>query len=205
VHYLVPAGGLDQVGNWLVARKTFLLPVKALSRIFRAKFRQALRKSPCFKEIPATVWKQDWVIHCQAVGNGLSALKYLAPYIFRVAISNNRILALADGKVTFRYKDTETGKTSRCPLSAEEFIRRFLQHVLPKGFVKIRYYGFFSPSHRARLACLREQLGRSQPDEPALDGEPQARDQPADCVRCPLCGQVMHKQKIMPAYERKPP
>ena len=66
-------------GNWLPVRKTFLLPVKALSKIFRAKFRHALRKWSCFKDIPSAVWNQDWVVHCQAVGNGLSALKYLAP------------------------------------------------------------------------------------------------------------------------------
>jgi hypothetical protein len=205
VHYLVPAGGVDMDGNWLPARKTFLLPVKALSKIFRAKFRHALRKWSCFKDIPSAVWKQDWVIHCQAVGNGLSALKYLAPYIFRVAISNNRIVKITNQQVTFHYKATNSGKIKTCTLSVQEFIRRFLQHVLPKGYVKVRYYGFFSPSHRARLAYLHEQLGRSQPDEPALEKESQASDQQADSVLCPTCGQVMQKQKIIPTYERKPP
>ena len=80
----------------------------------------------------------------QPVGNGLTALRYLAPYIFRVAISNNRIIKLADGKVMFRYRASDTGKLRTCTLPAEEFIRRFLQHVLPKGFVKMRYYGFLS-------------------------------------------------------------
>jgi hypothetical protein len=205
VHYLVPAGGLDKGGIWLPARKTFLLPVKALSKIFRAKFRHALRKSPCFKDIPSGIWKQDWVIHCQAVGNGLSALKYLAPYIFRVAISNNSIVKITDQQVTFRYKATDTGKIKTCALSVEEFIRRFLQHVLPRGFVKVRYYGFFSPGLRARLACLHEQLGRPQPDEPSDAGEQQVSLQQIDSVLCPTCGQAMNKQKIMPAYERMPP
>jgi hypothetical protein len=158
VHYLVPAGGVDKDGNWLPARNAFFVPVKALSRIFRAKFRDVLRKSDCFGEIPTNIWKRDWVVHCQAVGNGLSALKYLTPYIFRVAISNNRIVRLANGEVTFLFKSNDTGKTKACTLSAEEFIRRFLQHVLPKGFVKVRYYGFFSPGLRTRLVCLREQL-----------------------------------------------
>jgi hypothetical protein len=76
-------------------------------------------------------------VHCQPVGNGLTALKYLAPYIFRVPISNRRILKLTDGKVTFRYRASDTGKLRICTLPAEEFIRRFLQHVLPKGFVKM--------------------------------------------------------------------
>jgi hypothetical protein len=110
-----------------------------------------------------------------------------------------------DEQVTFRYQATDTGKIKTCTLSAEEFIRRFLQHVLPKGYVKVRYYGFFSPSHRARLACLREQLGRSQADETALDKESQTSDPQADSVRCPTCGQAMYKQKIIPPNERKPP
>jgi hypothetical protein len=87
-------------------------------------------------------------------------LKYLTPYIFRVAISNNRIVKITNQQVAFRYKPTDTGKIKTCTLSVEEFIRRFLQHVLPRGFVKVRYYGFFSPGLRARLACLHEQLGR---------------------------------------------
>jgi hypothetical protein len=86
-------------------------------------------------------------------------LKYLPPHIFRVAISNNRILRLANGKVTFRYQDSETGKTRICTLAAQEFILRFLQHVLPKGFVKVCYYGFLSSGSRQRLAGLRQQLG----------------------------------------------
>ncbi|MCJ7622167.1 MAG: transposase [Anaerolineaceae bacterium] len=87
----------------------------------------------------------------------------------------------------------------------EEFIRRFLQHALPKGFVKVRYYGFFSPGLRARLACLREQLGRQQPNETSIGRESQASDQQTDSVLCPTCGQVMHKQKSIPPNERKPP
>ena len=80
----------------------FLLPVKALSRIFRTKFRDALRHTPACAEVPSTVWQQEWVVHCQPVGNGLNALKYLAPYIFRVAISNRRILNVEDGRVPIR-------------------------------------------------------------------------------------------------------
>jgi hypothetical protein len=125
-----------------------LLPVKALSRIVRAKFRDALRQTPLFALVPASVWRQTWVVHCLPVGNGFTALRYLAPYIFRVAISNNRIMKVAEGKVTFRYRTTDTGKLKTCTLPAEEFIRRFLQHVLPKGFVKVRYYGFLSSGCR---------------------------------------------------------
>ena len=130
-----------------------------MSILFRAKFRDALKKTALFDLIPPETWRQDWVVHCQPVGNGLATLKYLAPYIFRVAISHKRILKLADGKVTFRYTESSTGQTRICTLAAEEFIRRFLQHVLPKGFVKVRYYGFFSPGLRHRLRLARQLLG----------------------------------------------
>jgi hypothetical protein len=206
VHYLVPAGGMSEDGNWLPVRKTFLLPVKALSRIFRAKFRHALQKSSCYEKIPAQVWQQPWVVHCKAVGDGASALKYLAPYIFRVAISNKRIVKMSNTHVVFRYLSTKTGKTKVCTVSAEEFIRRFLQHVLPKGFVKIRYYGFFSPNLRSRLADLREQLYHLHSDEQVtIDRNSQADHCPTDEMLCPACGQIMKKQKLIPAYVRKPP
>ncbi len=113
----VLAAGVDETGNWLPARNAFLLPVKALAKIFRAKFRQALRKSACYDEIPAKVWRQPWVVHCKAVGDGASALKYLAPYIFRVAISNKRIVKMTNSHVSFRYRSTKTGKTKTCTLS----------------------------------------------------------------------------------------
>ena len=156
VHYLVPAGGLAADGaQWLAAKRNFLIPVKALSPIFRAKFRDTLKREDLFDQIPAETWCADWVVHCQPVGNGLPALNYLAPYIFRVAISNNRIIQVADGRVTFRYQTSDTGQWRTCTLTAEEFLRRFLQHVLPKGFVKVRYYGLFC---RCFLAHFRSPL-----------------------------------------------
>lgn len=216
VHYLVPAGGLAPDGQtWLPARKNFLLPVKALSRIFRAKFRDALRETACFADVPAAVWEQEWVVHCQPVGDGVSALKYLAPYIFRVAISNHRILKLDDRKVTFRYRTSDTGKLRTCTLPAEEFIRRFLQHVLPKGFVKVRYYGFLSSGCRQRLAALRQQLGSPPADQsPVLEGtdtDPQTAHHPRDdppsnpVVYCPSCGRAMQRRPILRPQGRCPP
>jgi hypothetical protein len=201
VHYLVPAGGLAADGQtWLPASKNFFLPVRALSRIFRAKFRDGLRSSDCFAQIPDAVWQQDWVVHCQPVGSGLTALKYLAPYIFRVAISNNRILKLADGMVSFRYRATDTGKLTICTLSAPEFIRRFLQHVLPKGFVKVRYYGFLAPGCRQRLALLRQLLG-CFPCAPASDSDDTVACSDAATSNhvplCPSCGHPMRRCSII--------
>ena len=215
VHYLVPAGGVASDGEtWLPARgANFLLPVKALSRIFRARFRDALRDTPHFAHLPAGVWQQEWVVHCQPVGNGLNALKYLAPYIFRVAISNRRILKVEDGRVTFRYRASDTGTLRTCTLPAEEFIRRFLQHVLPKGFVKVRYYGFFSPGLRQRLAAIRRQLDAAAPtpdaSHPASSAEaagaPPALTSPQSFVRCPACGQAMCPRPLAHPERGQPP
>jgi hypothetical protein len=216
VHYLVPAGGLSSDGQtWLPSRKNFLLPVKALSSIFRAKFRDALRQTDLFAHVPPAVWQQDWVVHCQPVGNGLYALKYLAPYIFRVAISNSRILKLANGKVTFRYRTSDTGTLRTCTLHAEEFIRRFLQHVLPKGFVKVRYFGFFSPGCRQRLAALRRQLAPSpadpRPSSETFDSNTLSptispNDSPAThTVRCPSCNRPMQRRSLIRPLPRCPP
>src|SRR5574339_807472 len=154
IHYLVAGGGWQETEHrWLPARSHFLLPVRAISRVFRSKLQQALRDTDCYAPIPAKVWQQEWVVHCESVGSGLNALKYLAPYIFRVALSNNRLLKLENDRVTFRYRATETGTEKRCTLGALDFIHRFLQHVLPKSFVKVRYYGFFAPTLRARLCA----------------------------------------------------
>jgi predicted RNA-binding Zn-ribbon protein involved in translation (DUF1610 family) len=203
IHYLVPAGGLAANGHtWLLARRNFFLPVKALSRIFRAKFRDALRKTDCFDDVPADVWKKEWVVHSQPVGTGLGTLKYLAPYIFRVAISNNRILKLANGKVTFRYRATDTGKLRTSTLPAFEFIRRFLQHVLPRGFVKVRYYGFLAPGCRKQLATLRQQLSYLSPDPSSAlsSGDTVASSEAATSnyiPLCPSCGRPMHRRSTI--------
>ena len=216
IHYLVPAGGLaDDAETWLTARQNFLLPVRALSKIFRGKLHQALRQTNCYERIPAKVWQQKWVVHCEPVGSGLGALKYLAPYIFRVAISNNRILKLENDRVTFRYRDTQTQAERFCTLGAEDFIHRFLQHVLPKGFVKVRYYGIFSPGWRKPLAALRRNLNQtaeiilSQPND--LVGNSQAaspQTEPASTahiLQCPICGRPMQPSSFIPPSGLSPP
>ncbi len=104
VHYIVTGGGLTDDRRWCAARKDFLVPVKALSPIFRAKFRDQLKKTNLFAAAAARVWRKDWVVHSQPVGSGTQAFQYLAPYIFRVAISNNRLEKLHHGHVTFSYK-----------------------------------------------------------------------------------------------------
>ncbi len=124
------------------------------------------------------MWREEWVVDCQPVGNGETALKYLAPYVFRVAISNNRIEKLENDAVTYRYKESASGQMRRCTLPVEEFMRRFLQHVLPRGFVKVRYYGFFAPGNRHRLAQVRSLLGQ-RPKPPTAHESARTPHQPS--------------------------
>jgi hypothetical protein len=162
VHYIVTGGGLTDDGRWRSSRKDFLVPVKALSVIFRAKFRDALKKTELFALVAAGVWRKDWVVHSEPVGSAAQAFQYLAPYIFRVAISNNRIRKLENGQVTFAYKESATDQLRHCTLDAQEFIRRFLQHVLPPRFIKVRYYALLSPAQRHRLLKARQLLSATK-------------------------------------------
>jgi hypothetical protein len=211
VHFLAPGGGLSADGQqWLASRPTFLVHVRPLAKLFRAKFRAALLKTELFHQVPAEVWATDWVVHCQAVGDGQAALKYLAPYIFQVAMSNKRIVKVVEGQVTFRYRPSGSKKSKLCTLPAEEFIRRFLQHVLPKGLVKVRYYGLFSPGQRHRLNQARSLLESQRPAEAqaGLEAIPaQPADQPAQAptLLCPKCGQPLHwQQKLKPVWSQPP-
>jgi len=165
IHYIVTGGGLSEEKNkWNKSRSNFLLPVKALSVIFRAKFRDELKKGnpALFNSITSKIWRKDWVVNSIAVGRGKKALKYLAQYVFRIAISNSRIIKLENGKITFEYKESQTNQWKIMTLEVEEFIRRFLQHVLPGGFVKVRYYGLFAVANRALLSKAREMLGYNE-------------------------------------------
>jgi hypothetical protein len=184
IHYLVTGGGLTDDGHWRTARKDFLVPVKALSPIFRAKFRDDLKKSELFPLVSPHVWRKDWVVHSEPVGSGEHACKYLAPYIFRVALSNNRLRQLHEGQVTFAYKESATDQIKRCTLTAQEFIRRFLQHVLPPRFIKVRYYGLLSPANRQRLQKARQLLlATTHKLKPAVPKPIQPRP-PLSCPHC---------------------
>ncbi len=185
VHFIVTGGGLGQEQRWLAARKDFLVPVKALSPIFRAKFLEQLCQCDLFQQVPQQVWQQAWVVHSQPIGSGLAAFKYLAPYIFRVAISNQRIIKLNEGRVTFKYKDSATKQIKFATVTAEEFMRRFLQHVLPNRFVKVRYYGLLAPACRQLLQQVRQRLSASTGKlKPAL----LKTTTPPTQLSCPDCG-----------------
>lgn len=142
------------------------------------------------------------MVHIEPVGNGKAALKYLAPYIFRVAISNNNILDLKEGKVTFRYKDSETKLWRVRIIPAEEFIHRFLQHVLPYKFIKVRYYGFLSANKRKQLENVKELSGQKYIPIKANTIKPDNNKN--QTLRCPKCGNLLTWVKQLPR-KRGPP
>lgn len=198
VHIVIPGGGLDEPRTrWVAARGDFLVHVRALSRLFRGKLRARLEAFGLLDEVPGEVWKQEWVVHCEGVGDGRAAMKYLGAYVFRVAISESRVEAYDGRQVTFRYQKVGSSKWRRCTVSALEFIRRFLQHVLPKGFVKIRHCGFLSSNFAVPLQRIRElicMLYETLRDQlPAL---PPAK--PWRPLRCPKCRAIMRWVRFHP-------
>jgi hypothetical protein len=165
VHMLVSGGGaeLDGAGQlvWREARQGFFVHAKLIARLVRGKLRAALAKGhpALLAQIPREVWKRDWVADCRLWGQGEHAvLDYLARYVFRVAVTNRRIVAMDAQSVSFRWKDRDAGCWRTCRVAGPEFIRRFLQHVLPQGFHKVRYYGLWNPGKRALAAQARAGL-----------------------------------------------
>jgi hypothetical protein len=197
-HFLVTAGGLTADGQaWRhSARRDFLVPCRALSVIFRAKVRDALRQAKLLDQLPGKIWRRKWVVHCQHAGNGDKVLQYVARYVHRIAITNSRLESFDAGQLTFRYRDSCSGQLKRCTLSAEQFIARFLQHVLPSRFTKVRYYGLFSPRCSNALEQARSLLRQSaqtldasgsvQDTPGAIDSTSPDTDTPHDHL-CPVC------------------
>jgi hypothetical protein len=184
----------------------FLVHVKALAKLFRGKVRAALQQLGWARELPAAMWSTTWVVDCRGVGSGEAALTYLAPYVFRVALSNNRIVSLVNDQVTFRYRVAETKKTKTGTLPAETFIARFLQHVVPKGFVKVRSYGLFRSGNRPLLAQVRAMLvvpaiSASGAVVEAIGGEPSV----PLVMCCPVWGAQMELMETLPPASRSPP
>lgn len=222
VHILAPGVGVSPDGDgWASSPyKDFLVPVRALSIIFRAKTAAALNKAGLLDQTPRGIWKKPWVVHCKAVGDGKPALIYLASYIRRTAISNSRIKSVDNGKVVLTCRESDSdhdpqagpAKHVELTLDADEFIRRFLQHTLPHSFVKVRYYGFLSPTWRKKFAELRPLLGeepmrRSDPDKAdSATGTISERDAlEPPIVRCPYCGYPLKLRETIARKKRGPP
>ena len=208
VHCVVPAGGfsLDRE-HWVHPKYAFFLLVKMLSRVFRGKFLAGLRRAyqrkklTCsgFRSLAHTLFRQDWVVYAKAAFGGPEAvLRYLGRYTHRVAISNHRLVAFDGERVTFRWKDYAHGNQQRLmTLLATEFLRRYLQHVLPRGFVRIRHYGYLAN------ACRDDALTRGRK---LIGFTPKPRE--ADSVsaidapwKCPTCGGAMQLGPILTAAE----
>jgi hypothetical protein len=205
VHMLVTAGGLAADGSsWIDSKPGFLVPVRALSVIFRAKFCTGLKKAGLLGEVDPSLWKKKWVVHCQHAGHGEKVLDYLGRYVFRIAISNSRLEAFDNGVVRFRYRDNRTHQMRRVTLPAEDFIGRFLQHVLPRGCVKVRYYGIWSLSRRKQLTQARSLFLLRLPHGNSSTPEPTSRDRAA--VRCPFCHQgILIPLEPLPAQRGRSP
>jgi hypothetical protein len=168
-----------------------LAPVKALSVIYRAKMRDAFQKAGLEETIPPEVWESDWVVHSRAVGDGRNCLRYLARYVFRVAISNRRLVSCDEGRVVFLYRKLGSRRWRRMTVDAMEFIRRFLQHVLPSGFLRVRHYGFLHPQGTPTAdetgQLIEEYYSGLVERLPAEPTTPLERP----VVLCPECGQPM--------------
>ena len=211
IHYVIAGGSLDSGNRWLCSSEKFLVPVAALSPIFRAKFRDGLKKLGLCDSVDPRVWKKAWVVHSKPVGAAEGALRYLAPYVYRVALSNNRIEHVGQNTVSFRYKESDTGSRRRMILSPMDFIHRFLQHVLPDGFHKVRYYGLLSPKNRKTLKLLQNVLAANTTlgailkcKEPEQSSQPGSHDR-ADPLLCPHCGGTFKWLKALNPTNRGPP
>lgn len=185
VHYIVPGGGLRaDHKKWRHCREPkWFLPVEALSAAFRQGFEAALRAAApaLHAQVPDSVWRGVWVVHSQAAGSGEAVVKYLARYVFRTAISDERIVEADDKTVTFSYVDRESNQRRLCQVDSNEFMRRYLLHVPPPGQHRVRYFGWMHPAAKNRRLKVETLLAvvivvRAKQDEP-----------PPWHLRCPHC------------------
>lgn len=180
IHYLIPGGGLSPDGRrWVPTRKNYFLNHVALGDHFRTVFKERLlRDHPgLFAQVPATVWKRHWNVGCQAAGSGENALRYLARYVFKTATSNRPVPLDPDGRVQWHYRASKTGRDTAITLEPLEWMRRFLQHILPRGFARVRTFGWLHPAAKVRGNRVRALLRTPPLLRPA---EQQAWQSPAD-------------------------
>ena len=187
VHCVVPGGGLspDRLRWVSPKREGYFLPQSVLALRFRTRLRQALQQQhpQLYLQIPRAAWTLDWVADVQPVGTGEPALKYLAAYVYRTAFSAERIRADTDQGITFSYKDGQDGSTRTLCLPPEQFLHRFLQHVLPRGLQRVRYFGFLSAAAKTQWQRVRALLDWHPP---ALPPPP-----PTPGPMCPSCQKPM--------------
>jgi hypothetical protein len=233
IHCIVTGGGLSLDGTrWISCKKSFFIPVKILSRLFRGKFLAYLREvhdsgalvfpgkiahlkgKPAFEALVTDLYRHEWVVYCKPpFKNAETVIDYLGRYTHRVALSNDRLVTFIGDQVTIRYRDADDSDTIKCmTLDAFEFIRRFLLHILPDQFMKIRHYGIMSNRNRTtKLPTCKEILGVStnQNHEGAKPSweELLTRITGIDPRLCPHCrkGKMLLKEVLLPTINRAPP
>ena len=192
VHYLVPGGGLRRDGKrqWRKCPRVkdgqpYLLPVKQLAKVVRGKLKAALEKAlpEEMGGVPAAAWEKEWVVNCQPAGEGHAAAGYLARYVQQTALGNKRIVGDDERGITFTYTPSGQTQSRTLTLAPDEFLRRVLQHVLPKGLQRVRYYGWLHPNAKRRL-ILAQTLCAAR-----LDLRPAPPAPPPRHLRCPHCGE----------------
>ena len=193
VHCLVPAGVIDEHGQWRGIDRPWLAPHKLLAKVFRAKLLALMSAEVPGLHPPGSVFRTPWVVHVDLPKHGSDrVLQYLARYVHRTALSDHRILKVTATHVLFKYRDRERRHWHTMKLSGQEFLRRFLQHVWPKGFHKVRYFGFWSRASQEQLQAVRNQLLGQQAQSPTtgptatLDTSQTANQLPAWRI-CPHC------------------
>jgi hypothetical protein len=198
VHFVVPGGAVQRnqdglATKWNSTAKNFLVHHGTLIQVYKAKLTDALRECGIYEEVPESAWWRKSVVDIEPVGDGRAVLKYLAPYIHRVAISDNRIESCTEKNVTFRYTPSGEKLSQTREVTGDQFLRGFVQHVLPRGFQKVRYYGWMGTNSKMALENVRWLVwlylgwtywlasGHVVPDKPA----------PPQPVRCAHCGRAM--------------
>jgi len=201
IHFVVPGGGVDmQKGLWRSTREDFYAPGQALAEVFKGIFRERVKYDGLHACIDPSVWQAKWVVQCEAAGqNREGIVKYLAPYVFKTAITDSRIVAVGNGKVTFSYVKSGSRRQRRMTLDVTEFVRRYLMHVLPPGFMRIRHYGFMgsgcSIPQEELVALVRMAQGF---EVDAVEYIPKRKEP----FLCPKCGGGLVPKAVLDACRR---
>jgi len=208
IHCLVPSGGINAQKKWKETKTKgkYLFPVKAMSQVFRALFLKRLKQLKHKKEINCltlqvlvnTLFSKPWVVYAKKPFSGVkSVIEYLGRYSHKIAISNHRIKAIKNNKVSFSYKNYRTNQSELTHLEGLEFIRRFTQHILPKGFVRIRHFGICSSRNKTMLTDIKTELLKKQSVEISLIIYPQWSLKPITCCKCKK-GIIKNTKVILP-------
>jgi Putative transposase/Transposase zinc-binding domain len=198
VHYLVPGVARRADGTLCFPKDAeYLLPVQRVSARLRSRIRQRLRtEAPeLYTQVPSSAWRQPWVLHCKSAGHGAEALSYLSRYIYKTALSSARLLHQDEHTVSFSYRESGTGQERTCTFSAAEFLRRFLQHVLPKGFHRVRHSGWLSPAAKTHFQEVATLLDAPPPP-------PRPATLLPIVLRCPHCQSPLRR---IASFGRAPP